>query len=106
MRLSDGRYVPFKGDTLIEMIGGEEVWGCADIHATPDGELLGRVWLSDGRWVPFKGDTLIEKIGGKEVKNCFNIHTAPDGELLGWVQLSDGQLVSLFFARYRLSASA
>ena len=64
------------------------------------GELFG------GRWVPFKGDTLIEKIGGKEVKNCADIHATPDGELLGKVQLSDGQLVSLFIARYRLSASA
>jgi len=79
---------------------------CYYIHTAPDGELAGLVVLSDGRYVPFKGDTLIEKIGGKKVKNCAGIHTAPDGELLGKVKLEDGQWVSLFFARYRLSASA
>jgi len=106
VRLADGRCVPFTGDTLLETIGGKEVWGCCDIHTTPGGDLAGQVRLSDDRWVPFQGDTLLETIGGKEVRDCSSIHTTPDGELRGNVQLADGQWVSLFDARHGLIASA
>ena len=93
VRLSSGRCVPFKGDTLIETIGGKEVRGCDNIHTAPDGDLAGRVRLSSGRCVPFTGDTLLETIGGKEVRDCDNIHTAPDRDLAGRVQLADGRCV-------------
>ena len=88
VRLSSGRCVPFKGDTLIKTIGGKEVRGCDNIHTAPDGDLAGRVRLSSGRCVPFTGDTLLETIGGKEVRDCDNIHTAPDSDLAGRVQLA------------------
>ena len=45
VQLFGGRWVPFKGDTLIEKIGGKEVMDCAAIHTAPDGELVGRVQL-------------------------------------------------------------
>ena len=48
VELEDGRCIPFKGDTLIEQIGGKEVKYCADIHTAPDGELLGKVEVEDG----------------------------------------------------------
>jgi hypothetical protein len=51
VELSDGRYVPFKDDTLIEKIGGKEVKSCDNIHTAPDSELLGKVKLEDGQWV-------------------------------------------------------
>jgi hypothetical protein len=85
----------FKGDAIMEEIGGEKITGASALHVLPGDILAGIVKLKDDGYLPFKGDIIIEEAQGKRLIDAKFFNSLPDGSLACAVKLEDSRYVLL-----------